>query len=133
MMVVIGAVVTGAAVAGATGPMGEEPAKSDKQLNIPHTPEEHLARADHYKKKAAEYRAEAEMHRKMFADYHAKNPDKPLYTGEGLEIPHGEELASVTKMRKHCDEYIQKAEALAAEADRFADFHRMRAEEMRGK
>ena len=36
-------------------------------------------------------------------------------------------------MRKHCDEYAKDADKLAADAERFAEFHRMRAEEMRGK
>ena len=39
----------------------------------------------------------------------------------------------VTKERKHCAEYISGLNQVAEEADRFAEFHRMSAEEMRGK
>jgi len=35
-------------------------------------------------------------------------------------------------MRNHCDAYIQAAEKLAGEAERFAEFHRMRAGELKG-
>lgn len=36
-------------------------------------------------------------------------------------------------MRKHCDKYMKEAETLAAEAERFAEFHRMLGEEMKRK
>jgi hypothetical protein len=36
-------------------------------------------------------------------------------------------------MRKHCESYITAAERMAVEAEQFAEFHRMRGEEMRGK
>ena len=133
MLAVLGVIAVWAAAAGATGPTGEQPVPSATQLDIPHSPQEHVTRADYYKKKAAEYRADADVHHKMFAGYHQKNPDSPMYDGEGREILAGTETALVTKMRKHCDDYIRAAEQLAAEADRFAEFHRMRAAEMRGK
>ena len=133
VLAVSSALAVWTAAAGAAGPTGEQPAPSATQLAIPHTPQEHLTRADYYKKKAAEYRADADVHHKMFAGYHQKNPDSPMYDGEGREILAGTETAIVTKMRKHCDDYIRAAEQLAAEADRFAEFHSMRAAEMRGK
>ena len=133
-LAVMGAIAVRPVVAGAAAPTLEQPAASAKQIEVPHTPEQHLARADYYKKKAADYNAETDAHRKMLADYHMKHPDIPWYDGEGQELPmHGTETAFVTEMRKHCDEYIRAAEQLAAEADRFAEFHRMRAEELRGK
>ncbi len=63
------------------------------------------------------------MHRKMYADYkmtvaiHPKGPENPW----------------LKKMRDHCDRYIKDAEILAADAEKFADFHRMRAAELQGK
>ena len=135
VLAVMGAIAVWPALAGATEPTGAQSAPSAKQLAVPHTPEEHLARADYYKKKAAEYRAEADVHRKMLEDYHKKHPDVPWYDGEGqaLPSPHGTETAVVTKMRKHCDEYTSALKQVAEKADRFAEFHRMSAEEMRGK
>jgi hypothetical protein len=97
------------------------------QVNVPQTPEAHLARAAKYKEKAAAYRREAEDHRKMLADYKAKQMPP------GLETKLGQEPPWVKKMRKHCESYITAAENMAVEAEQFAEFHRMRGEEMRGK
>ena len=135
VLAIIGAIAVWPAVAGATEPTGEQTSTSAMQLAVPHTPQEHLARADYYKKKAAEYRAEADAHRKMLEDYHKKHPDIPWLDGEGQELPppHGTEIAMVTKERKHCAEYISALNQVTEEADRFAEFHRMSAEEMRGK
>jgi len=96
------------------------------QLGVPQTADEHLARAAYYKEKAAAYRREAETHHKMFADYDKKHgsPGAKALTAHD---------ASITKMRKHCDEYIKEAETLAAETERFAEFHRMLGEQMKGK
>ena len=87
------------------------------------TPEEHLAKAAEYLKKSAAYRAEADVHRNMLDKYvqennNAERPDEDPY---------------VTKMRTHCESFISKADALATEAEKFADFHRMWAAQLRGK
>ena len=100
-------------------------APADTEMAVPVTYEEHLARADSYRKKAAEYRAEAERHRKMLEDYRVK--EAHLQTKAGIELPW------VAKMRKHCEKYMNEAKALATEAAGFAEFHTMRAAEMRGK
>jgi hypothetical protein len=89
---------------------------------MPQTADEHSAMADSYKQKAASYRQDAEMHRQMLAEYkkgavHLKQGENPW----------------VTKMRVHCEEYIKDAERLASDADAFAQFHTMRANEMRGR
>jgi hypothetical protein len=99
----------------------------EKGIGVPATPEEHAARATLYREKAASYRKEAETHRKMFADYKAQQGPPALQTKTGQELPW------VAKMRKHCESYMKQAERMAAEADSFAEFHRMRAEEMKGK
>jgi outer membrane protein TolC len=123
------------AVGGLLGPVartdglaGEQPAsKKDAEMGVPATVDEHLARATTYQEKAAAYRQEAAFHRKMLADYDRRYGDPVRKSKRGSELPW------IAKMRKHCDGYIKDAERLAADADRFAEFHRMRAEEMRGK
>ncbi len=103
----------------------EKPAGDQPTYKIPQTFEDHMALAERYRKKAATYREEAEIHEKMLAGY---RKDASLFPNKsGIEPPW------FTKLRKHCEDYINRAEALAAEADRFAEFHRMRALEFRGE
>jgi len=104
----------------------EQAPSGGQQSGVPQTAEEHLARATMYKEKAAAARREAEEHRKMLADYKARQ-------SPALETKLGQAPPWVKKMRQHCERYIKAAEALAVEADQFAEFHRMRGEEMRGK
>jgi hypothetical protein len=101
--------------------------KTDAEMSVPATPDEHLARAATYQEKAVAYRKEAAVHRKMFADYERQQGNPAMQSKAGRELPW------IAKMRKHCDGYIKDAEKLAADAESFAEFHRMRAEEMRGK
>ena len=102
-------------------------AADEQAVAVPQTPDEHFARAKAYEDKAATYRKEATMHRKMLADYDKTHGNPALETKTGKELPW------VAKMRKHCDRYTKEAERMASEAARFAEFHRMRGEEMRGK
>lgn len=92
-------------------------------MMIPKTAEAHKAISDSYKQKAATYRQEAEMHRNMLVDY-----KKAAVAG-----PKGSENPWVKTMRQHCETYITDAEKLAADADKFTEFHAMRAKEMQGK
>lgn len=131
--------VTGLSLAYATGasPTTQQPPAADSRAaesategtmqGVPQTAQEHFARASSYLEKAAQYRAEAETHRKMFADYKKKQGSPALQNKMGREEPW------VAKMRQHCETFIKAAENLAAEAERFAEFHRMRGEEMQGK
>ena len=125
-LVMAAALSLGLAAVGAAGSSNEPRDMQGAQLGVPQTPDEHFARAAYYKEKAAAYRQEAETHHKMFADYDKKHgsPGAKALTGQD---------ASVNKMRKHCDDYIKEAETLAAEAERFAEFHRMLGEEMKTK
>jgi len=102
-------------------------AGDEQAVAVPQTPDEHFARAKAYEDKAATYRQEATMHRRMLADYDKAHGNPALETKTGKELPW------VGKMRKHCESYIKEAERMAGEATRFAEFHRMRGEEMRGK
>ena len=124
------AMTAGTTVAGLPQAADEASKKSDKQeavVGVPHTAEEHLARAASYREKAAQYRSEAETHRKMFVDYDKKQGSPALKNKMGRDEPW------VAKMRQHCESYIREAEKMASEAEQFAEFHRMRGEEMRGK
>lgn len=89
---------------------------------LPVTPKEHLAKAEEYGKKAAAYRSEAATHQKMLADFRGSAQ---------LERP--DEGPERREMRIHCERFIDKAEALAKEAEHFAEFHRTRAAELQGK
>lgn len=113
------------AVAGETVKSRPTDAPGVPSIKVAKTPEEHLARAAEYKKKATGYRAEAAVHYKMLEKYIEE------YNALGAERV--DEDPYVTKMRVHCEGYISKAEALAIEAEKFADFHRMRAAELKGK
>ena len=88
---------------------------------MPQTADEHAAMAESYSKKAASYRQDAEMHKQMLAEYQ-----------KGAAHIKGEN-PWLTKMRAHCEKYVVDANALAADADKFAEFHTMRAKELRGQ
>ena len=120
-----------AGMAAAAVPQGlDEAKKSANQeavVDVPRTAEEHLARADSYREKAAQLRREADAHRKMFVEYDKKQGSPAMKNKMGRDEPW------IAKMRQHCDSYIKEAEKMASEAEQFAEFHRMRGEEMRGK
>lgn len=100
------------------------PRAEEHQGLVPDTPEQHLEKAEQYKRKAAAYRQEAAEHRKMLAEYKKRVASNPK---DVLENPW------LKKMRVHCEKYIKEAEALAREADKFAEYHRLRAAELRGQ
>jgi hypothetical protein len=95
-------------------------------VKAPETAKDHQALADEYRKKAASYREEAAKHRQMLETYKRQvaAPSDAKAVGENPWIK---------KMRLHCGEYIRDAEALAASADKFAEYHAMRAAELQGK
>ena len=92
---------------------------------VPQTVEDHLALVERYKRKAAEYRKEASEHRTMLDVYRR---DASIFPNKS-----GREYPWFAKLRRHCEDYISRADALAAEAERFAEFHRMRAKELQGE
>jgi hypothetical protein len=101
----------------------EKPGPADK---APKTAQEHFDLAKAYEARTAEYQAEAEMHRKMLADYTSRFGSPSLRSKTGRD-------PWVDKMRAHCQGYITNAEALAKEASAFAQYHRMRGKEMEGQ
>jgi len=92
----------------------------------PETPKEHLALVDAYRKTAAAYLEDATTHRQMLETY-----KKRVATPVDAKTPR--ENPWIKKMRLHCEEYIRDAENLAASAEKFAEFHTMRAAELQGK
>jgi hypothetical protein len=97
---------------------------SGQEMKIPQTAKDHYELAERYQKKAAEYRQEVEMHKKMLAEFNKRVAKNPKDTGENPYI---------RKMRLHCEKYINAAENLAREADEMARFHTLRAKEMEGR
>lgn len=101
------------------------PSDDERTTKAPLTVEEHLALVERYRRKAAEYRKEADEHRRMLAGYRR---DAAVFPNKS-----GREFPWFTKLRQRCEGYIQRADALADEAERFAEFHRMRARELQGE
>lgn len=93
-------------------------------IKVPITAQDHLDKAVQYRKKAAAYHEEADMHRKMVLDLKKRLPPDTR--------PGNYESPEIKKMRSHCDVYIKDAEALAAAAEKFAEYHEMRAAELKG-
>jgi hypothetical protein len=118
--VLVGAALAGALVAG-DGVLAVEESAG---VNIPETASEHLAMAQSYQQKVEAYLDEVETHQQMLVAYKkrvAVNPKAPV------------ENPWLKKMRKHCERYISEARQLAAEAQKFAEYHELRGKELRGQ
>lgn len=94
------------------------------QTAIPQTAADHLALAQSYHAKAITYRKEAADHRAM-ADEYKKSAAGP--TKSGGENPWAK------KMEAHCRAIMTDAEKMANDADRAAEYHKLRAKEMQGR
>lgn len=90
---------------------------------VPETVAEHLAMSKSYVEKAAAWRAEAERHWRMAADFRKSHPDRKS----------GARNTRAAEMDKHCSTLARDAEKLAADAEDFAKYHRMRAAELEGR
>lgn len=97
--------------------------KVSETVKVPETVADHLALAKDYTEKAASYKAEAEHHRKMAEAYKASV----------ATMPKAPPNPWAKKMEKHCMALVKDAEKLAADAQKAADFHRLRAKELEGK
>ena len=102
------------------------PASMADAPKIPTTVAEHEALAKQYmdivaqnKKVAADHRAMAEAAKQTTKASHA--------------AAHGQKDPTAEKMVKHCTAIVAAADKLAAEAQKAADFHEMRAKELQGK
>jgi hypothetical protein len=93
------------------------------EAKVPTTAAEHEALAKQYKDQAAQYKKTADEHKAMAAAYAKSHPDAK----GGAKNPFNE------KMQKHCKALAADADKLAADAEKAADFHTMRAKELQGK
>jgi hypothetical protein len=95
------------------------------ETKIPSTPDEYFALAKRYHEKAETYRKEATLHREM-SEAARKSP-------LNAHQAHGQKEPSVEKMIKHCNDIAAKADALAVENEKAADFYDLRGKELQGK
>ena len=94
-----------------------------EEAKVPTTTAEHEALAKQYKDEAVQYKKIADDHRAMAAAYAKANPDSK----GGVKNPFNE------KMQKHCKALAADADKLAADAQKAADYHALRAKELQGK
>jgi hypothetical protein len=94
------------------------------ESKVPESAADHLALAKSYQEKAAAYRKEAAEHKAM-AEAYKKSVAGPSKAGG--------ENPWAKKMETHCRAIATDAEKLAADADKAAEFHTMRAKELQGK
>lgn len=92
-------------------------------VKVPETVADHMALAKEYTEKAASYKAEAEHHRKMAEAYKASVATTPKAPPNPW----------AKKMEKHCLALVKDAEKFAADAQKAADYHTLRAKELQGK
>lgn len=92
-------------------------------VKVPETVADHMALAKEYTAKAASYKAEAEHHRKMSEAYKASVATTPKAPPNPW----------AKKMEKHCMALVKDAEKFAADSQKAADYHTLRAKELEGK
>lgn len=93
------------------------------EAKVPTTTAEHEALAKQYKDQATLFKQVGDDHRAMAAAYAKEHPDS-----KG-----GVKSSWNTKMQKHCAALAKDADKLAADADKAADYHSLRAKELQGK
>jgi hypothetical protein len=95
-----------------------------EEAKVPQTAAEHQALAKQYTDQAAQFKKVADDHRAMAEAY------KKSFPGPSKA---GQKNPWVTKMEKHCQMLAKDADKLAADAEKAAEFHTMRAKEVEGK
>ncbi len=100
------------------------PLLASAQAKVPESAADHLALAKTDQEKAAAYRKEAADHKAMAEAYKKSIPSGTKAAGEN---------PWAKKMEAHCKAIATDAEKLAADADKAAEFHTMRAKELQGK
>lgn len=100
------------------------PAMARAEAKVPETAADHLALAKSYREKAASYRKEAAEHKAMAEAYKKSIAPATKSTGEN---------PWAKKMEEHCRAIAADAEKLAADADKAAEYHTLRARELQGK
>ena len=100
-------------------------AASADEVKVPETAADHEAMAKSYKDEAAQFKKVADDHRAMVEAY-KKTLAMPVSKT-------GQKHPWLVKMEKHCEMLAKDADKLAADAEKAADFHTMRAKELQGK
>lgn len=95
------------------------------EAKIPQTAADHEALAKSYKDQAAQYKKVADDHRAM-AEAYKKNVAMPVDKS-------GKKNPWLAKMEKHCAMLAKDADKLAADAEKAAEYHTLRAKELQGK
>ena len=117
--IAVAAALFAAVAFAARGAMADEP-------KVPMTVADHEALAKQYKDIVAQNKKLADEHRAM-ADAAKKS------TLNAHHEAHGQKDPTTDKMVKHCMAIATAADKLAAEAQKSADYHEMRAKELQGK
>jgi len=94
-----------------------------EEAKVPTTTAEHEALVKQYKEQATQFKKVGDDHRAMAAAYAKEHPDS-----KG-----GVKNSWNAKMQKHCAALAKDADRLAADADKAADYHSLRAKELQGK
>jgi hypothetical protein len=94
------------------------------QVKVPVTAADHLALANSYQDKAAEYRKVVAEHKEMADAYKKSVPKTQKVAGEN---------PWAKKMEEHCRAIAADAEKLAVDAEKAAEYHTFRAKELQGK
>lgn len=102
----------------------ERQAAGGATVRVPRTPEDHLELAQRYSSLAGKERQRAESLRASLARDLERFAVPPNKTGR--------DYPWVAKRKQEGEQQISHAAAAAAEAQRFAEFHRMRAKEIEG-
>lgn len=116
--------ITIAALAFAAFALVTSTASAD-EAKVPETVAEHEAMAKQYREQAAQYKKVSDDHRAMVEAY-KKRIAMPVSKG-GIKNPW------LVKMEKHCAMLAKDADKLAADTEKAADYHTLRAKELRGK
>jgi uncharacterized protein YifE (UPF0438 family) len=94
-----------------------------EDAKIPQTAADHQALAKAYQDKAAGYTKDAEWHKQMAEQYGKNFPDVKA----GVKNPWN------VKMQKHCLALQKDAQKLAADNEKAAEYHMLRAQELSAK
>ena len=95
------------------------------EVKLPETAADHEALAKTYKEQAAQYKAVGDDHRAM-AEAYKKTLAVPVDKT-------GKKNPWLVKMEKHCAMLAKDADKLAADAEKAAEYHTLRAKELQGK
>ena len=93
------------------------------EAKVPTTVAEHEALAKQYKEEATQFKKVADDHRAMAAAYAAAHQPTNGPTPN----------TGAVKMKKHCEAIAKDADKLSTDAEKAADYHTLRAKELKGK